>query len=142
MKNLLLFAAFLLLGNTSLSAQTISGIIRQTNHNPVEFATVTLRNATDSLVVKGAITGIDGTFDIVGAKSGRYFLEATVIGMGKGSTPAFDYDGNDLKLPEAITLQEAAQQLAGVTVISRRPPVEVKADKTILNVEGTVSSTG
>jgi len=142
MKNILLFAVILIFGNTFLSAQIISGIIRQTNHNPAEFATVTLRNATDSMVVKGVITGSDGTFDIVSATPGRYFIEATVIGMVKGTTPAFDYDGKDLQLTEAITLQENAQQLAGVTVIARRPPVEMKADKTILNVEGTVSSTG
>jgi iron complex outermembrane recepter protein len=142
MKNLFFTCMFTGFSTVAVTAQTISGVVRQADQKPVEFATVTLRAATDSTVVKGAMTGADGAFDIMGAPTGRYFMEANVIGMGKGTTPAFDYDGKDLQWIEAIVLQEAAQQLAGVTISARRPTIEVKADKTILNVEGTVSSTG
>ena len=55
--------------------------------------------------------------------------------------PPFDYDGGNVVL-DKITLLTDVNALAEVTVVARRPIVEVQADKTILNVEGTVNSTG
>lgn len=134
------FAAILL--SATAQAQTIKGFVKQTDGKPVEFATVTLHKATDSTLVKGAMTGSDGGYDIQGAAAGRYFIKANVIGMGTGSSPAFDYDGGDKTIESPLVLAESAASLGQVTVTARRPPVEVKADKTILNVEGTVNSTG
>jgi iron complex outermembrane receptor protein len=54
----------------------------------------------------------------------------------------FDFDAKaDLQLP-AQELVLRARELQGVTVTSQKPMVEVKADKTILNVEGTINATG
>ena len=39
-------------------------------------------------------------------------------------------------------MQTATKNLGGVTVTSAKPMVEVKADKTILNVEGTINAVG
>jgi len=39
-------------------------------------------------------------------------------------------------------MSKAAAALSNVTVTSKKPMVEVKADKTILNVEGTINATG
>lgn len=132
----------LLLATSAANGQSIRGIVKQTNGKPVEFATVTLHKTTDSVLVKGAITGEDGAYDIKGAPAGAYFLKANVIGMGEGFTPVFDYDGGDKTLESPLVLAETAKAIGQVTVTARRPPIEVKADKTILNVEGTVNSTG
>lgn len=134
-----LLAAILL--STALPAQKITGLVLQGDSKPAEFATVTLRNTQDSALVKGTITGTNGTYELAGISAGRYFVEANIIGAGKNTTPAFEYSGGDLAL-ETLTLRENAQQLGEVTVVARRPVIEVKADKTILNVEGTVNSTG
>ena len=124
-----------------VSAQKISGAVKEPNGQPATYATVTLHQSSDSALVKGAITGDDGEFEIYGAAAGKYFLKANLIGTGDAMGAAFDYAGGDQTL-ETITLKMAENQLAAVTVTARRPPVEVKADKTILNVEGTVNSTG
>jgi hypothetical protein len=124
-----------------VSAQKISGSVKEPNGQPATYATVTLHQSSDSALVKGAITGDDGAFEIFGAAAGKYFLKANLIGTGDAMGAAFDYAGGDQTL-ETITLKTAENQLAAVTVTARRPPVEVKADKTILNVEGTVNSTG
>jgi hypothetical protein len=123
-------------------AQRISGTVQQVNHQPVEFATVTLRKAADSSLVKGTLTDAEGLFEINDVPEGRYLIEAHVLGMKKSATPAFDYQGNDYTLSEPVMLMEQARELAAVTIVSRKPPIEVKADKTILNVEGSFSSTG
>ncbi len=141
MKPFLLFVfAFILLAGT-LSAQKISGTVEQTGAVPAEFATVTLLQAADSSLVKGTVTGTDGAFEFSGVAAGRYLLRANLIGAGDAFLPAFDYDGNNLTL-DKLTLLTDATALALVTVVARRPIVEVQADKTILNVEGTVNSTG
>lgn len=131
----------LLLAASVVSAQKISGSVLEPNGQPAGFATVTLHKSTDSTMVKGAITGDDGTFEIVGALPGSYLLKANLIGTGEVFGARFEYDGQDRSV-EPLKLQAADNQLAAVTVVARRPPVEVKADKTILNVEGTVNSTG
>lgn len=123
------------------NAQKINGLVQESNGAAASYATVTLHKSLDSTLVKGAITGDDGAFEIAGADAGTYFLKANLIGSGETFTPVFEYDGKD-KTIETISLKAADKQLAEVSIIARRPPVEVKADKTILNVEGTVNSTG
>ncbi len=123
------------------SAQKITGSINEPNGQPAGYATVTLYQSSDSTLVKGAITGDDGAFEIVGASAGKYFLKANLIGTGDASGEIFDYKGGDQTVG-ALTLKAAENQLAEVSIVARRPPVEVKADKTVLNVEGTVNSTG
>lgn len=141
MKQFLLPLLALVAVFNTVNAQIISGLVQQSNGHPVEFATVTLHKSQDSTLVKGALSGIDGRYEISGATAGTYFLKTNAVGMGSGYSPAFDYDGGDKNM-EPIGIAETTTELAQVTVIARRPPIEVKADKTILNVEGTVNSTG
>lgn len=136
----LLIIAFISVLSTA-HAQRISGFVQQSNGQPAEFATVTLHQSQDSTLVKGALTGEDGRFEIAQAPAGQYFIKTSAVGMGTGFSPVFDYDGGN-KTIENITIAEAANELAQVTITARRPPIEVKADKTVLNVEGTVNSTG
>src|SRR5205085_11969013 len=41
-----------------------------------------------------------------------------------------------------MQLAKAGANIQGVTVTSQKPMIEVKADKTILNVEGTINAVG
>ncbi len=141
MKSSLLFIFSFLLLTASLSAQKISGSVEQSGSVPAEFATVTLLQALDSALVKGTVTGTDGAFELRNVPAGRYLLKATLIGAGEMMLPAFDYDGSDWTADKIILMTDATA-LAQVTVVARRRAVEVQADKTILNVEGTVNSTG
>jgi hypothetical protein len=133
--------AFFLAAVSTATAQKITGTVREANGQAASFATVTLHQATDSALVKGTVTGDDGTFEMAGIAAGTYFLKVNLIGAGEASVPVFDYNEKD-KVLETIELKTQTTQLSEVTVVARRPPVEVKADKTVLNVEGTVNSTG
>ena len=122
-------------------AQQVSGIIKDENGKPVNGSTVSLLNAKDSSVIKFAITKEDGRFRFSDTKKGAYLLSASYVGYEPSYTGGFSVADADVSLP-AISLSKAAGELKGVTVTARKPIVEVKADKTILNVEGTINATG
>ncbi len=136
----LLGLAFLL-SATAANAQKISGLVHEPSGEPAGYATVTLHKIADSTLVTGAFTGEDGSYEMPGIVAGKYFLKANLMGTGEASSEAFDFDGSSQTL-EPLRLVAAANQLAEVSVVARRPPVEVRADKTVLNVEGTINSTG
>ncbi len=141
MKTFLLSFAVLLAAITTVSAQQIRGVVANGDGNAAEFATVVLYNATDTSLVKGAIADSDGKYAFEDMPSGRYFINASLVGTGKGASAVFDYKGGD-RIIEKISLQENARELKEVTVVARRPVVEVKADKTVLNVEGNINAQG
>ena len=142
MKSIFFLPVFVLfLAISVASAQKISGLIQEPGGLPATYTTVTLHRSADSTLVTGAITGDDGAYELSGASAGVYFIQANLIGSGEASGAVFNYAGGDQTL-EPLSLKVAENQLAEVAVIARRAPVEVKADKTILNVEGTVNSTG
>jgi hypothetical protein len=136
---LLLLAAYCLL--PTAHSQVITGKVLQTGGKPLEFATVTLNKSADSSLITGTVTGENGEYEIKGIKSGTYFVKASMIGMNTAKSKIFEYKGND-KTIEVLSLAETSQQLSQFTVTAKKPVIEVKADKTILNVENTISSTG
>ncbi len=133
---LLLCCAF-----ATVRAQKITGSILTSTGNVAEFATVMLYQASDSALVKGAITDEGGHFEIEQVAKGRYYLNINLLGEGSGASAAFDYDGGD-KLIEPIQLKAASNELAEVMIVARKPLIEIKADKTVVNVEGNINSQG
>lgn len=126
---------------TAVSAQTIAGTAIQSDGTAAAFSTILLHNAADSTLAKGAIADDAGAFVLENIAEGRYFVVAKLVGEGTAASPVFDYDGGDKTL-EPLALAKESKTLAEVTVVARKPIVEVKADKTILNVEGNITAEG
>lgn len=142
MKKLCLFSnLFFIFSTLNLSAQSISGIVKDKAGEKMEFITVLLLNVKDSSLVKGAITDVEGKFDIKNMPFGRYFLSASGTGFAKTNTQAFDYKGDNTTL-EPIVLKQSDTELAAVTVTSSKPLIEIQADKLVVNVEGSINATG
>jgi len=140
-RNLLATATLVLILLPNVHAQKIYGTVFQKDGKPLEFATMTLNRANDSVLLQGAISGQDGEYSFIKPKAGKYYISATMIGMNKVKSPIFDYSSGDLQI-DSITLEELNTQLSQVTITAKRPAIEIKADKTILNVEGNISATG
>ncbi|MDB5252479.1 MAG: TonB-dependent receptor, partial [Flaviaesturariibacter sp.] len=139
MRLLLIFllAAFAGAGAT---AQTISGTVKDVNGTPVTGATVTLLT-TASKVIKMSATANGGTYSFPEIAAGTYRVSASYVGFTAAQSADFSVASGNVSVPE-IRITKAKGDLAGVTVTSKKPVVEVKADKTILNVEGTINATG
>lgn len=110
---------------------------------PVESASVALIRAKDSAVVKMAVTDKAGVFAIENVPYGRYRLLAQALGFVKNYSESFEVSAaNPSQTVKPLILQVASKELASVTVVSQRPFVEQKVDRTIINVDATPSNTG
>ena len=129
------------------SAQTaITGKVKgavSSNQKPAESASVSLLKAKDSSVVKLAVSDKSGQFEIDNIKAGKYLLSAQLLGHVKYYGQPFDITTADqVYTSPAIDLKVASKELAGVTVVSQKPLIEQKIDRTVVNVEASVSNTG
>jgi iron complex outermembrane receptor protein len=137
--------SFLLLINcfvfASLFAQ-VSGNVKDQQGKSLANSTVSLLNAKDSSVVKLGSSNNDGVFSFQPAKPGKYLVNASHVGYAAGYSPVFEVSGTgEVKVPD-LQLTKFSSQMKEVTVTAKRPMVEVRADKTIVNVEGTINSIG
>lgn len=121
-------------------AQKISGIVKDEKGKGLEKTTVSLLRAKDSSVIKLAVTNNDGFFSFQSA-AGNYLLSTSHIGYTNSYSKVFEVAGGDITLPE-IGMSKVSAEMKGVTITTQKPIVEVKADKTILNVEGTINAVG
>ncbi|HEY6954432.1 MAG TPA: TonB-dependent receptor, partial [Flavisolibacter sp.] len=122
------------------NAQEIVGIAKDTDGKPLNGATVSLLKDTGRAILKYTVTK-DGSYSFEDMKPGKYRVSATHVGFTPAISPVFNYDGQKASVPD-LKLAKASAQMANVTVSASRPIVEVKADKTVLNVEGTINSVG
>jgi iron complex outermembrane recepter protein len=124
-----------------LSAQSISGVVLDNKGEKVEFLSVLLLKAKDSSFVKGAITDVQGKYEMKNMAADRYFVSASGVGFAKTTSQIFDYKLENFVV-ETISLKNIDTNLDAVTVTATKPMIEVQADKLIVNVEGSINSTG
>ena len=94
-----------------------------------------------SSVIKLSVTSDDGRFSIP-AEAGKYLLSVSHIGYTPLYTSHFEVSGSGETTVPALSMAKAGGEMKGVTVTAQKPIIEVKADKTILNVEGTINAIG
>jgi iron complex outermembrane recepter protein len=109
----------------------------------IDAASVSLLKAKDSSLVKVAITDAAGNFIIENVKDGAYLVLATSIGHSKTYSNVFSISPEQLNVNLGVLqLIPQDKNLAGVTVVAKKLFIERKADRTILNVEASISNTG
>jgi hypothetical protein len=134
----LLIAGMMLLA-VSANSQKISGVVKDHQGKALEKSTVSLLLATDSSVVKLGVTDNAGKYSIP-ATPGKYLVSASFAGYQATYSSPFEVV-SDVRVPEIVMVAREGD-MTGVTVTTQRPIIEVKADKTILNVEGTINAVG
>ncbi len=122
-------------------AQQINGLAKDDNGSPLSGTTISLHKASDSAVVKLAVSKENGTYTFTGIKEGNYRVSASHIGYKTIFSASFTLSTSDMTLPE-LRMGKVGGSMSNVTVVAKKPPIEVKADRTILNVEGTINAVG
>lgn len=127
---------------TTLFAKSddVHGTVTDKQHKSVEFANVVLLNSNDSSLVKAAITDESGKFTFEGIAPGNYILMVAQIGFEKYSLPV-SINGSETTLPE-IVLENGAVNLKETTVSALRPLIEHHIDRTVVNVENSITNAG
>lgn len=121
---------------------SITGKVTDAGQKPVAAASVFLFRLPDSLKMANTITDSTGVFLFEGISSGKYTLLVSATGF-KEASATLTYQTGQGKTEAAIpALEPVTAELNNVTVTGRRPPIEVFADKTVVNVEATLSNTG
>ncbi len=123
------------------NAGNISGYVKDAELKPIASVTVLLLNAKDSSVVKMNATDQKGAYSFDGIPSGNYLISTSSIGYSKSFSKTVKVESESIKIPDLL-LEKAGTQLENVTVTTKKPLVEVRADKMIVNVEGTINATG
>jgi iron complex outermembrane recepter protein len=140
MKKYLFFISFSLL-SMNMMGQKISGMIKDDAGKPINNTTVFLIRAKDSIVVKFSASKSDGKYQFDRLDSGSYKVKTSHIGYKNNFSESFKVNAEDINLPD-IQMLKASTNLDAVVVTAKKPMVEIKADKTILNVEGTINAVG
>lgn len=144
MKFLILLPA-LLLSAAVASAQTagkIKGKITNAERS-VQGATVSLLHAADSSTVKLTSSDKDGNFLFENISFGKYKLTITAIGHLPFNTKSFEIsaDRQDVQLP-TLTMVPVSKEMSAVTVTSKKQFIEERIDRTIVNVEASITNIG
>lgn len=138
----ILLATFAL---TSIAQPTskVAGIVKSADGKEYSNATVELLSQKDSALQKVVVSDNKGAFIFENIPAGTYLVSISAVGHAKVYTNTFTLTtvNTQVDLP-AIVLQPLSTSLKGVTVTAKKPFVEQKLDRTIINVESSITSAG
>lgn len=148
MKTLLIGLIFLFsISYSRIIAQTnngnISGKIYDNNLKAIESASSSLLKASDSSIIKSTASDKAGKFNFENLPYGRYLVSVSAIGFQSSFSEIVEInEANFIITLDPIKLLPASKSLAGVIVNAKKPLIEQKAGKTIINVEASSTNTG
>ncbi len=134
-----------LLGISNLAAKEISrisGKVVDQKGQAVAYANVALIAAQGGGLIDGAVSDEEGNFLIESVKSSSVMLVISSIGFKQFESESFDLTPGLEKNMGPLTIEDEMTGLEEVTVKATRPEIIIEADKTIVNVEGTVMAEG
>jgi len=121
----------------------ISGKVYTEKNTAAKSATVFLLQQKDSGTVKIAVPDENGLFEFDNIAPGHYLIHVTHTGFKNYYSHAILLDEKNNNIPLAdIQLQQEQNTLAEVTITAKKPFIERKADRLIVNVENSIVSTG
>ena len=127
MKRLLLFFAFAMSAMFAMAQRAITGTtVESDSQEPLPQATVKLLK-TDSTLVKGVLTNVNGVFKITAPSDGRYILRVSCVGFKNYTKRITVSGGKDVALGK-INMSADAIMLQGATVTANVAKVQAKGD--------------
>ncbi len=128
----------------------ISGSVQDAGGKPMEAVSVSLLKnddpATvkkdDSAAVKVAVTDRSGRYAFENIAPGKYILSFTHVGYAHYSQPLEITASKPSLSINTISLRPADVILGQVTVVGKKPLIENKIDKTVVNVDASATNGG
>lgn len=126
------------------SGGKVTGTIKDGgNQKIIDAASVSLLNAKDSSLVKTAVADKNGNYTFENLKDGSYLVKATSVGHSSSYSKSFSLSAVQPAVAlEVLQLVPSGKNLQEVSVSSKKPLIERKLDRTIVNVDASITSTG
>ncbi|PSR12832.1 MAG: hypothetical protein C7N36_10425 [Bacteroidetes bacterium] len=138
-----LIPLFMVLAAPAILAQQLTGNLQDAAGQPIYAANVLLLAPADSSLVNGELTDSDGHFTFENVANGSYLLSFSMLGFETVFINNLTVDEShpliDLK---TTTLRENATLLAEVSVVAKRPFLEQKIDRMVVNVSNSITNAG
>jgi iron complex outermembrane recepter protein len=145
MTKILLSFCLLFTFSITIKAATIKGTIKNTANIGVDKAAISLFDAKDSSLVISTLSSSDGSWELKDIAMANYFIYTSATNSEIDSTQIFTVNAEVFTMP-TITLKnaipKAPKKIDGVIVAAKKPMIEVRADKTIVNVESSINAAG
>ncbi len=119
----------------------VTGKVHVENNVPLASATAYLMKAKTTVILKAVVTDENGEYQFSDIQAGSYYVEAKMVGYTTNKSNVFDISKSDHKVP-AILLNTDTRKLQEVAVEGKRPMVESKPGKLVLNVENSPLAAG
>lgn len=142
----ILFTLVLLVSTQVFGQQQVKPKIQGVAVNsgsPVAGAQIKLFVGQDTTSIKRSLTNEKGFFEIEAPKTGKYRVVIEAFAMEKFESSLIELmESNSSYDFKTIELTPIKKDLGNVTVTSKKPLVEQKIDRTIVNVEAAVTNAG
>lgn len=124
---------------TDQSGYVVKGRVLDLQHQPLPAVLVQL--SKNSQPVKATQTDTGGRFNLPVSEKGTYLLQFSALGMDSITVAITLADQPVVILPD-LTLGNTPIRLNQVNITARKPLIEQKIDRTVVNVGQMISSTG
>ena len=121
---------------------SIKGQLQDADQEAIAFANVALYLQADSNLVKVEVTDDQGDFSFKNLVPATYFLVVSYVGYEDLRIADIKAEENQEKELGGLVIASSSVELEEATVTASRVMVEVKPDRTVFNVEGTINSAG
>ncbi|HEV8084228.1 MAG TPA: outer membrane beta-barrel protein [Chitinophagaceae bacterium] len=146
MKNFIIKAGVIIISlfiYHDVTAQTeIHGSVIDHNNRPVLNANILLLKNADSSLVKGMFTNEAGQFSFQNIPVGTYIVTSTYTGYSPVYTSSFEVKARENIDLGNITLMQGNAQLTEVKVAAKKPLLEQKIDRLVINVSNSITAAG
>ncbi len=132
----------IILSSLSGFAQKIVGVVLNEDSSKLEGCTITLTNIATKKIVKLTTTNKQGEYTFENIQIDSFQIAVSYVGYMDFKTAALTLKPNETTLLSNIVLQKTKNNLTEVVVTAKRQMLEVKADKMVVNVEGTINAVG
>ena len=130
-------------GLAQTPAGTISGGVGDEGRKPIEAATISLLNSKDSSRIRSTVTDKAGHFTFDKVREGKYLVSASTVGHATAYSSAFELSpASPTVTVTPLVLSTATRSLQEVAVVGKKPFIEQKADRMVVNVDASPSNAG
>lgn len=138
-----LFSLASIAQEASSKAVTISGTLKDNvSRMGIPYANISLGKSTDNTFIAGTVSDDDGHFVLTGIQPGSYVMVLSFMGYKEKRQAVFVGSLSDFLDLSVIEMEEDANLLSEVVVVSKQEDISAKMDKKTFSVADNIAQSG